>query len=492
MTLLYFASIGVFATFLLWLIFGWKHDLDARLVASRKIPFAFIGTWMAVAFTWGTTYLYTASLAYSQGIVGWGTFAFGNTLGVVLPYWLAGRITSPEKLYSWPEAMGQWYGWWTVKSSAVFSMLVQVLYALSLQFIVVTLVLTKVIGVDADVAIASSASVMLIMMALGGIRSSFTLDMLKAGMMAALILYIAPHTIENAGGINSVIGGLSGVVGVPTTKESMSVFLLTSGVPIIVSLVTAGVMDQALYQRYFSAKPGPRRAVVFFMVVGASLFVLNMVASGALGALAANPLLGVEIAKGQEGIAGFIAIQKFAPEVANFFILTVVVSFFASGDTALNASTGVFIKEIIQPMWPKASDSVLRVVQVIAAAVFVLPAAYVAHVGTSMLFMVAIVGVFRSPFLFPTIYGALAKKVYAPNALGIIALAMVVGVGLFSTGKYCSLKDVACDLPVLSKEAYMFVGSLAGWVITGLYFTFMWLKNRRIIRITGESFLERG
>ncbi len=477
-TVLYFASIGAFATFLLWLLFGWRHDLDARLVAKRQIPFEVVGTWMAVAFTWGTTYLYTASLTYSQGIVGFSVFAFGNTLGLILPYWIAGRMRTPEKKYSWPEAMGEWYGWGAGKCSAVFSMLVQVLYALSLQFIVVTLVLTKIVGVSPDVAIASSASLMLVMMALGGIRSSFTLDILKAGMMSALILYIAPHTIDHAGGISAVIGGLSGVVGVPAAKESMTVFLLTSGVPIIVSLVTAGAIDQALYQRYFSAKPGPRRATVFFMVVGVSLFVLNMVASGALGALAANPLLGVEIAKGQEGIAGFIAIQKFAPEVANFFILTVVVSFFASGDTALNASTGVFIKEIVQPMWPKASDYTLRVVQVVAAAVFIIPAAYVAHIGTSMLFMVAIVGVFRSPFLFPTLYGALAGKVRAQNVLGIIAIAMVVGVGLFTTGKYCSLPKQSCELPLMGAEGYMFVGSLAGWIITGLYFTVVWWKHR--------------
>jgi Na+/proline symporter len=470
--LLSYGIIVVFAFALMWWLFGLTHDLDAKLVANRSIPRKYFWGWSAVAFTWGTTYLYTAMFAYLHGVVGVSFFVFGNTAGLVANWRLVRHIPASHKKYTLPESIAEQYDGRTGMLYALIIMAVQVGYALTLQFVVVQTVFGYAFQWSREVSMAASVLTVIVLLIVGGIRSSAAFDIMKAGMMCSLIFIMVPLAIVNAGGPTAVAGGILGTTHLTMDEHSL-LWVLKIGVPVVITLLTAGVIDQSLYQRYFSTRETATGYVRLFILGGLLLFVLNMLASASLGLLAANPDLGVQIPLGGNGkpiigLAGYMALEKFAPHLAIFLAITILASFLASGDTALNAASGVYAKDIYHAhLRPDASEKHVDRIRMLIAAVFLGASATAAYLGAGLVDLLVGMGVLRGAFFFPTVVAYRTTRENRPQVFWIILCAIAASVAVYAPGKYCEVRQ--CVLPLMSNDVYQIIGPPLGWAITGIY-----------------------
>lgn len=478
----YFLSIGAFTLALSYFLFvrGASGGLDAQLVANRRIPYPLVGIWMAIAFTWGATFFFAGQLAYEAGVFGLAFYMLGNGGGLALAFVIACKMRAPQRTYSLAEVMRDRFspstGW--VYSIGIVGM--QAGYALPVQFLAAAALLKFTMDADPTYTILAAATAMIVPVVIGGIRSSAVLDLIKGVMMIALIAVLVPLAIVKAGGIDTLFESLQHRA-VPRAAEQggdwLYAFVLVTGGPLFVSLISAGPVDQTLFQRYFSVRHEARRWVRTVLAAGVLFFVLNILAAAILGFLASNASLGIEVESGR--IAGFAAMRALIPSLAVFFIITVIAAFVASGDAALNASSGVWAKEVYHGWWrTSASERDVMRVQRMVMVLFIVVATAIALTGIDMLSLVIAVGVFRSALLVPTVIGLLVPKDRVPDVFGAVLTAMVVSAVLYGIGKYCSSANVVCELPVFSPEAYAFLGSIAGWIITGAYCWIVSTKNR--------------
>lgn len=482
-TSLYFIGVSIFTLALFYVLFRRGGGLDAQLVANRRIPHQYVGIWMAIAFTWGATFFYAGQLAYTAGWLGLLFYLIGNGGGLALALYLAPKIPVPEEKYSIVEVMKERF---SSKTGWVYSfgiMGIQAGYALTLQFLAAAALLGFTMHTDPTYTVLAAAAAMIVPVVVGGIRSSAALDLIKGSLMGLLIVVLAPLAIWKAGGFDTVIGGIAGYVapGLTHTAVSPWVFAITIGIPVIVSLISAGVIDQSMFQRYFSVNRRGGTMARWPLFAGLVFFVLNILAAGSLGFLAANSSLGIQVDSVR--IAGFAAIDALVPAAAVFFIITVIAAFVASGDTALNASSSVWAMDVYKKWWrTDATEGQVMRAQRLAMVVFIIFAAAIALTGVDMLTLTIAVGVFRSALFIPTIVAFVVDKRIIPDVFGGILVAMVVSLVLYGTGKYCGSATGACpSLPLFAAQWYEFAGALAGWIITAAYCLQVWLKNRTII-----------
>ncbi len=483
-TALYFVGVSVFTLALFYVLFRRSGGLDAQLVANRRIPSQYVGIWMAIAFTWGATFFYAGQLAYTAGWLGLTFYLLGNGGGLALAFYLAPKIPVPEEKYSISEAMKERFsnktGW--VYSIGIVG--IQGGYALTLQFLAAAALLSFTMQADKTYTVLAAAAAMIVPVIIGGIRSSVVLDLIKGSMMIVLIAVLAPLAIWKAGGFQAVLEGLGGYVApglASSASTSAWVFAITIGIPLVVSLISAGVIDQSLFQRYFSVNERGGRRLGWPLVAGLAFFVFNILAAASLGFLAANPSLGIHVETAR--IAGFAAIDALVPTAAVFFTITVIAAFVASGDTALNASSSVWAMDVYKKWWRiDATERQVMLVQRLAMIVFILIAAAIALTGVDMLTLTIAVGVFRSALFIPTVVAFVVDKKIIPDVFVGILFAMIVSLVLYGTGKYCGSAADACQsLPLFSAKWYEFSGALSGWIITGVYCLRIWLKNRTVI-----------
>lgn len=482
-TTLYFVGVSIFTLALFYVLFRRGGGLDAQLVANRRIPRQYVGIWMAIAFTWGATFFYAGQLAYTAGWLGLSFYLLGNGGGLALAFFLAPKIPVPEKKYSIVEAMGERFSSKTGWIYSIGVMGIQGGYALTLQFLAAAALLSFTMQADKTYTVLAAAAAMIIPVIIGGIRSSAVLDLIKGSMMTVLIVILAPLAIWKAGGFGAVIGGLAGYVApglASSGSTSAWLFAITIGIPLVVSLISAGVIDQSMFQRYFSVNQTGARKLGLPLVAGLAFFTLNILAAASLGFLAANSSLGIHVDSVR--IAGFAAMNTLVPTAAIFFTITVIAAFVASGDTALNASSSVWAMDVYKKWWrPDATEKQVILAQRLSMVVFILIAAAIALTGVDMLTLTIAVGVFRSALFIPTIVAFVVDKRIIPDVFGGILVAMAVSLVLYGTGKYCgSAADTCQSLPLFSAKWYEFSGALSGWIITAVYCLWLWFRNRRV------------
>lgn len=474
LTTLSFLGAALFTVAVLYVLYGLRQGLDALLVANRRIPYQFVGIWMAIAFTWGTTFFFASQLAYQSGLKGVLFFIIGNTGGLVIAMILAMKTHSPSTRYSLAGVMKERYDAKTGMFYALTVIGVQAGYALTLQFIVAAMLLSLVLGVEKQTTILAAASAMIVPVVLGGIRSSAVIDTVKGSMMLVLIIVLAPIAVF-IGGVDSVMHGLAGGASKSGQGGFDLAFVLTVGIPLVVSLFSAGPIDQSLFQRFFAVKQGPKGKMIAALILGAVFFSLYMAAAAVLGSMAADPLLGIQVTNPRT--AGFATIQKLMPALGMVFIVLVVASVAASGDSALNASSSVWAVDVYRRGRP-IPDERVKLVQRAAMVLFIVVAAGVALSGVDMLTLVIAVGVFRSVLFVPVFVGLFTDKARVPEVFSAMIVASVASVVLFGTGKVC--ESTSCPgLPFFDASWYTFAGSLSGWVIMGVYCALVALKSRR-------------
>ena len=139
-------------------VLGRAGRLIDQVVAGRTIPNVFLGPWLAIAFTFSTTSLFSGATAYLYGVQGFLYYLVGNTLGLVLMIVQASRIRGRHERFTYPPIMAERYGKATGVIFTLAMPAIQALYILPLQFTVAAGALKQVAGIDPHTTTIGAAS----------------------------------------------------------------------------------------------------------------------------------------------------------------------------------------------------------------------------------------------------------------------------------------------------------------------------------------------
>lgn len=492
------------------------RGIDALLVANRSVWCLVVGGWMALAFVWGTTFFYLGFLPWTQGLIGVITFTIGNTGGLVLNMFLSWRTNRPNERLTYAEVIEEQYDAKTGTLVAAVMAGTPAFYALTFQFIVASKLVSFTWGVDPHTVIFWFAVAMTLPVVVGGLVSAEVEDSISFLMILPLFVLI-PIAVYNAG-VPAVVGGFGGH-SLKTGADDSLTFVLATGIGLIVALVSAGAIDQTLYQRFFATDRSRRRGFIGrFMVIrpfsrsdlfvalvlGAIFFVLIHLFVPLLGFIAANPDLHVLKSGESPLIAAFAALREFLPAAATFFVLVVMVKTVASGDSALNGAGSVFLAELykkrLRPQlarslsrwgWSLSSAAndreqkfVLRLTMLLA----ILGAGSLAWTGINIITFTIFTTIFRAPLCIPIICGSVRGR-GVPGMFWAIVVAMIVTGTLIGPGEVCKADNLnnltpywshACSLlPFMAAKWYSALGALAGWAITGAFIGWQLIVAKR-------------
>jgi len=284
-------------------------------------------------------------------------------------------------------------------------------------------------GANKEMFILLLAIAFLIVAALRGLESSIIADIIKYSAVFGIVM-LAFFATEKAGGVDALMGGLTGL----RPEESGLVPIKTLWlfvIPVSAALLSAVAMDDQLYQRGFAAKNNPKRA----FVLATAFFVIIPIGMSMLGLLAANKALAVGVTDLQ--LTGFQTIQKLVPGISLYVLAAAVMTaLIGSGGSALHAAGNVGAKNVAQMFWPQMSDASLvwasRATMVITLVVGTVTA--LAGVGIFELWIGW--GMFRAVLFFPLIALIITNREYIPSVFSWIAIGLPTTLASFALFKW--------------------------------------------------------
>jgi urea-proton symporter len=436
-----------------------KDSINLFFVANRKVGLIIGSLSVMAAWIWAPALFVSSQKGYEQGLPGVFWFTVPNALSLVFFAFLAKRIRQVmDQGYTLPEFIRQRLG---VRSHFIhiIAIFVAQTYAVIVQLTASLLLLNLLTGISKVALLLIIAALFLALAALRGIRTSILLDVIKAGVIAVVIIVIIPWTIAAAGGAAEVSQGLGGSKGTYTNLLDPTV-AWAFGVPITISLLSGVVIDQQQWQRAFSIR---RRRVRSAFVLGGIIFALVPASLALLGFLAANPAAGVEVTSTQ--LAGVAAVAHFLPKIGVvIFAIMVLVGLTSAGSAALCAVSSIGGIDIYrQYLHRKATDhQIIRasrismfIILFIAMVISLLP-------NVQILYIQLLVGSFRAALLIPTVLALFWRRLSGKAAFYGMLSGIVVGVPLFIYGSLVNnttLSSLGSLFPILVSTAICLIGS---------------------------------
>jgi len=450
-----FCLIGFFViSFGLTLFIASGDKKEEFLVANRNIgalPAAFS---IAATWIWAPALFVAAQKAYTQGWVGLFWFTVPNVLCLVVfahfaqifrdkfpsGYTISGYM---KERYS---SRVQWIYHVELIGLSICSFAVQLLAGglifstlTGIPFLHVTLVLS---------VIALSYSLV------SGIRASILTDYVQMAIILIVSAILIPWAVTEAGGISTIVSGLSGISGEYTslfTGKGVDVFL-SFGIAVTIGLFSGPFGDQTFWQRAQSVE---KRNVKKAFILGALIFSVVPITMSLLGFVAA----GTGMVANSAQLINLEVIQRFLPVWAVFpFTLMLLSGLVSTLDSALCAISSVFWGDIAC----KGGDSKhnTRLVMVGAAIV----AVGIANIpGMQILYLFLFYGTLRASVLIPTVMTLLSSKIKESGMFWGILSSIAIGLPIFAYGKFNG------NLPMIIAGSIITVG-LSGVIVSVLSF----------------------
>lgn len=409
-----------------WVWFG-RHTVEAKSFFNANKS---IGFWVAVisfpvCWTWANTLIIGPQKAYEDGFAAVFWFAILNAVALfvfAVCMWRMFRVAGSD-VSGFTGFVRERFG---VEMTWVYTIgiLGISVYAVVGQLIGALVLLNYATGLSKEVLIIMLAPSMLVLASWRGIESSFAADMVKAILIATVLVVIM--FVMGDAGADTVVKASGGVAQKPPGLWDWSL-LRPFVIPLAISWIAGGAVDNQLYQRGFSLDPldPSAKSAVWYGILpfGVVVFVISSV--GLLAPIRAMmPPVGKAL---DHQLAGLVAINTWMPMMGNVFIIMVASALLATGASALNASASSWARDIVEPIRPAWSViAVSRVVMVLITTFSV----WLALRGVTLVQMVLFIGSFRGALLFPTLLGLFTTKrrfkcsrLFAPS----IVAAMCIG-----------------------------------------------------------------
>lgn len=453
-----------------------KDSLQTFLVSNRSLGPLVGALSISAAWVWAPALFISSQKAFESGLPGIFWFTLPNALALVLIGIFATKLKSYNSNgYTLPEFIKMRLGQKNHLAYVIIILIVQ-LYSLILHLTATNMVLTSFTTYNREVLIFVFAITFLILAGMRGIRSSIFADLMKITFIIFIVLLIVPIVVMRNGGVQKVLLGIGGISGNFSNIFDVNIFL-TFGIAISISLLSAAVIDQQLWQRAFSIKKGYEKKAfyigsVFFFFIPAILSSLGFIGAANHITSSNNQLIGYDVISNTLPLIGVM-----------LFVFTIIITMVAAGSSALCAVSSIASIDIYGEYINKSSTETQRllvgrismvIILIIATLISLIP-------NIQLLYLVLLIGAIRGALLIPTFFAIFRKNLSSSGAFYGIVFGVVVGLPVFVYGSLTKQ-------PLISNMGSLLTLLLSFLTITTFnrlkpeYFEFKQISNRDRIK----------
>ena len=418
----------------LWSRAGHRQDRVEFLLAGRNVGVVFGGMSIAVSWIWAPALFVATQKAYESGISGMLTMIVPNMLTLVLFSFIAlkARKIFPDG-FTLPQLIRQKYDRKTHILYVIQHMGLQIC-SFSIQLFAGSALISTLTGLSFHLV-----GVILIVIALsysliGGLRASIMTDLLQMTLIFLVVGALVPMTIESGGGVEKLIGGLSGAYN-PEAGWFDPWVLYSFGIPAAIALICGPVADQMQWQRAFALRSDHN--VVKTFTLGAALFTCVPLSLSLLGFLAANPDVsaGWEIPSSQ--MIGPIAVANLLPDFMLLAFAIMLLSGLCSTlDSCLCAISSLTAIDVFKDHEGEKAGKGRKVflARLGMLGVGVIGLAMISIPGMSLVYLWLFTVSFRAPSFVPTILTLFWRPMNSNVVFAAILSAFVIGGSVYLSG----------------------------------------------------------
>lgn len=353
-----FIYLGIFTIVMIavTLFFGKKFggkDVDGFLVAGRKVPWWIGGSSIAASWTWSIALMISVQLAYEKGLAGLFWFIVPNFIAVIIFIWLAPKIRKsfPEG-YSLPEWMHHKYSNKSITSLYIGVYFYYQIMAAAMQIYAGANLLYVATGIPALTLMPILFLIVLSYTIISGLRASMVTDFIQLALMLILGIFTSYLVVKSIDGNLIFSGTIDGGSANPFTSD----FLLSGGVIMTISLISASIGDQQFWQRSFAIKEKDLRKSFIF---GAILFAAIPISLGLIGFSGASIYENLTIPENMDmSLIGFVIVKDLLPAgMATVFLFVLMAGLASTLDSAFSASSSLF-RLVKQNPWSSNNNTV--------------------------------------------------------------------------------------------------------------------------------------
>jgi len=407
-----------------------QRTAESYLVANRKV-----GVWagafsIAATWIWAPAVFVCSQKSYEQGLAGIFWFTVPNIVCffTFVPIVLRARRLMP-KSYSLPDFI------WQRFSGDIAAHLIFVTLAMGIAVTGIVsnslaggLLLHELAGVEKNSAIIVFAGIALSYSIWRGLPGSVVTDVVQMTLILLIAFILVPWTLYAAGGLSTVVSGLSGLEGSRNVFDPWITY--SFGIPATIGLLSGPVCDQMFYQRAMATR---EESIAKTFVFGGLVFALVPIVLSIFGFIAASPEIAPLISAGDPQLIGVRVVGHFLPHwtVVGFCIMALC-ALSSTLDSAYLAGGALYAVDVHKRYFrPRASDKeALRVAKFGMLIIGTLGTAVAVIPGVKILWIFLLYGVLAAAGVFPAILAIFWEATTARGAFWGAFAGLVIGLPL--------------------------------------------------------------
>lgn len=317
----------------------WMKSGTGFLVAWRNVGWWLAAPSIAASWIWAPALFVSVQKSYELGLPGIFWFTAPNIAALLVYCFLAPKIRSiiPGG-YTLPDWIRYRLGSETVHKVYMIPYIWYQLMAVCVQIFVGGLMLNYLTGIHLNVLMILLLVICLIYSLISGLRASVITDFVQMAFIIAGVLIIPPWVGGKVGWdtVAKGMGGLAGNTNMFDPKVAFSFGIVTS-----IGLIAGSISDQQYWQRAFAIKP---KDLIPSYIFAGMLFGIVPILLSVLGFAAANPVLGIEMAKGSGlPMIGIEVVVRVLPLwAAVFFVLMLLSGLMSTLDSGMCAASSLY------------------------------------------------------------------------------------------------------------------------------------------------------
>lgn len=421
-----------------------EGNVERFCVGDRNIGWGVSALSIAATWIWAPALFTSTENAYMKGFAGFFWFLVPNILCLILfiPFAKKIRGEMPEGI-TLSGYMQKKYRSKSVRNIYLFQLGALSALSTGVQLLAGSKVLSTLTGLPFAAMTVFMSAIAFSYSQFSGIKASILTDAIQMAFMLAVSTCFAIFSVNNGGGLETLVTGLGGAAGDARhlfSGKGWEIFL-GFGLPTTIGLISGPFGDQCFWQRAFCVRED-RIGKAF--LVGALLFGIVPLSMGILGFVGA----GMGYAVKDAGLANFELIGALLPSWAMvpflFMIISGLLSTVDSNLCAVSSLTTDIFKE------RALGKTKLSMISLLAVGIGVanIPGLTVTH-----LFLMY--GTLRASTLLPTVLTLKGVRLKPQGIVAGIISAMAIGLPIFGYG---NIKGIAI---------YKTLGSLLTVLVSG-------------------------
>ncbi len=397
---------------------------DAYFTAGRNITTAFM-TATFIAYAVGTGLVFSpGEMAYLSGLTAMIGYALAISLAYIVFIPISSRIKTlmPEG-YTIGEYARVRYG----KLMHAVTLAVTVIYMfilMSSNLIGAAIALKYIGGIPVMTAILVIGIPIILYSTYGGLGAAIFTNGIQSLLITPLLLIPALFALRKMGGAGALYDKILEVN--PSFLEVFNKSGIEFAILIIIAVCSAELLNQALWQRVYSAKD---QKIINKSLISSAIMTFPMtIVAASLGLVA----VALKMDLPHTSIAPALVINTLVPQwMVVMFVLVVILAAASTAGDALSAFSSIFSIDIIKPIFPKLSSKSALVWARLSSILFGIFAMYIASFTPSILFLLLAADLLACATVVPLLVGLYKERVSGTAAAMGTLLGIVCGLPLY-------------------------------------------------------------